>query len=56
MDLEKHLHANGTRVVKFFLHLSKDEQRSVFWSASTSRKNWKFSSADIEERKFWKDS
>jgi PPK2 family polyphosphate:nucleotide phosphotransferase len=39
-DLEKHLHANGTRIVKFFLHLSKD-------------KNWKFSQADIEERKYW---
>jgi polyphosphate kinase 2 (PPK2 family) len=55
VDLEKHLHANGTRIVKFFLHLSKDEQRKRFLSRiDEPEKNWKFSLADIEERKFWK--
>jgi PPK2 family polyphosphate:nucleotide phosphotransferase len=56
VDLEKHLHANGTRIVKFFLHLSKDEQRKRFLARiDEPEKNWKFSSADIEERKFWDD-
>jgi PPK2 family polyphosphate:nucleotide phosphotransferase len=55
-DLEKHLHANGTRVVKFFLHLSKKEQKKRFIARiDEPEKNWKFSMADIEERKFWKD-
>ncbi len=55
VDLEKHLHANGTRIVKFFLHLSKDEQRKRFLERiDQPEKNWKFSLADIEERKFWK--
>jgi PPK2 family polyphosphate:nucleotide phosphotransferase len=55
VDLEKHLHANGTRIVKFFLHLSKDEQRKRFLARiDEPEKNWKFSVADIEERKFWK--
>ncbi len=54
-DLERHLHANGTRVVKIFLHLSKDEQRRRFLDRiDQPDKNWKFSQADIEERKFWK--
>src|SRR5664279_3750134 len=56
VDLEKHLHANGTRIVKIFLHLSKDEQRKRFIERiDQPEKNWKFSTADIEERKFWKD-
>jgi PPK2 family polyphosphate:nucleotide phosphotransferase len=56
VDLEKHLHANGTRIVKFFLHLSKEEQRKRFLARiDEPEKNWKFSLADIEERKFWKD-
>ena len=56
VDLEKHLHSNGTRIVKFFLHLSKDEQRKRFLARiDESEKNWKFSSADIKERKFWDD-
>ena len=56
VDLERHLHANGTRVVKFFLHLSKDEQRRRFLARiDASDKNWKFSTADVEERKFWDD-
>jgi PPK2 family polyphosphate:nucleotide phosphotransferase len=55
VDLERHLHANGTRVVKIFLHLSKDEQRRRFLSRiDDPDKNWKFSTADVEERKFWK--
>jgi PPK2 family polyphosphate:nucleotide phosphotransferase len=55
VDLEKHLHANGTCIIKFFLHLSKDEQRKRFIERiDQPEKNWKFSLADIEERKFWK--
>ena len=54
-DLERHLHTNGTRVVKFFLHLSEEEQRKRFLARiDDPDKNWKFSIADIEERKFWK--
>ncbi len=54
-NLERHLHANGTRIVKFFLHLSKEEQRRRFHSRiDEPEKNWKFSMNDIEERKFWK--
>ena len=55
VELEKHLHRNGTRIVKFYLHLSKDEQRKRFLQRiDEPNKNWKFSLADIEERKFWK--
>ncbi len=55
-DLERHLHVNGTRIVKIFLHLSKEEQRQRFLARiDEPDKNWKFSMADIEERKFWKD-
>ena len=55
VDLEKHLHRNGTRIVKFYLHLSKDEQRKRFLQRiDEPHKNWKFSLADVEERKFWK--
>ena len=55
VDLEKHLHANGTRIVKFYLHLSKEEQRKRFLARiDEPEKNWKFGVADIEERKFWK--
>src|SRR6185312_2556502 len=55
-DLEKHLHRNGTRIVKFFLHLSKDEQRERFLKRiDDPDKNWKFSAADIAEREFWSD-
>jgi len=54
-DLEKHLHRNGTRVIKFFLHLSKNEQRKRFLErVDEPDKNWKFSLADIHERKYWK--
>jgi PPK2 family polyphosphate:nucleotide phosphotransferase len=55
VDLERHLDRNGTRIIKFFLHLSKDEQRKRFLERiDKPEKNWKFSSADFEERKFWK--
>jgi PPK2 family polyphosphate:nucleotide phosphotransferase len=55
VGLERHLHVNGTRIVKFYLHLSKDEQRKRFLQRiDEPNKNWKFSLADIEERKFWK--
>jgi PPK2 family polyphosphate:nucleotide phosphotransferase len=55
VDLERHLDRNGTRIIKFFLHLSKEEQRKRFIDRiDRPEKNWKFSLADIEERKFWK--
>jgi PPK2 family polyphosphate:nucleotide phosphotransferase len=55
VDLEEHLHRNGTRIVKVFLHLSKDEQRKRFLERiDEPDKNWKFSLADIHERKYWK--
>ena len=54
VELEKHLHRNGTVVLKFFLHLSKEEQRKRFLERiDEPDKNWKFSEADIVERKFW---
>jgi PPK2 family polyphosphate:nucleotide phosphotransferase len=55
VDLERHLYRNGTRTVKVFLHLSKGEQRKRFVARiDDADKNWKFSAADIHERKFWK--
>jgi PPK2 family polyphosphate:nucleotide phosphotransferase len=55
VNLERHLHVNGTRIVKFYLHLSKEEQRKRFLARiDEPEKNWKFSLADIAERKFWK--
>ena len=55
VNLERHLHANGTRIVKFYLHLSEEEQRKRFIERiDEPEKNWKFSTADVEERKFWK--
>jgi len=54
VDLEAHLHRSGTRVIKFFLHLSKEEQRRrLLARIDEPEKNWKFSQADITERKFW---
>jgi PPK2 family polyphosphate:nucleotide phosphotransferase len=56
VDAEEHLHRNGTRILKFFLHLSKEEQRKRFLERiDEPDKNWKFSLADIHERKYWKD-
>lgn len=54
VDMERHLHRNGTRIVKFFLHLSRDEQRKRFLDRiDEPSKNWKFNEGDIEERKYW---
>ncbi len=54
VDLENHLYGNGTRIIKFFLHLSKEEQRKRFLERiDDPDKNWKFSAADIHERGFW---
>ena len=54
-NLERHLHDNGTRIIKFFLHLSKEEQRKRFLARiDEPEKNWKFSLDDVEERKYWK--
>ena len=56
VNLEKHLHHNGTRVVKFFLHLSREEQRKRFLARiDDPHKNWKLSTDDIRERALWKD-
>ncbi|MGA9623651.1 MAG: ADP-polyphosphate phosphotransferase [Bryobacteraceae bacterium] len=56
VDLESHLYRNGTRTIKIFLHLSREEQRKRFLERiDEPDKNWKFSLADIHERKYWKD-
>ena len=53
---EAHLTRNGTRIVKFFLHLSQEEQRKRFLARiDEPEKNWKFSQADMKERSFWGD-
>jgi len=53
--LEQHLHRNGTRIIKFFLHLSKEEQRKrLLRRIDEPDKNWKASTADIEQRRFWR--
>ncbi len=55
VNLERHLHDNGPRILKLFLHLSREEQRKRFLQRiDEPEKNWKFSLQDIEERKFWK--
>jgi PPK2 family polyphosphate:nucleotide phosphotransferase len=55
-ELERHLDGNGTRILKFFLHLSKEEQRKRFIARiDDPEKNWKFSEADIQERGYWND-
>jgi PPK2 family polyphosphate:nucleotide phosphotransferase len=54
-NLEDHLHRNGTHILKFFLHLSKGEQKKRFLKRiEDPEKNWKFSADDIKERKYWK--
>jgi len=56
VHLEDHLGRNGTKIVKIFLHLSKEEQRQRFLARiDDPDKNWKFDMADVEERKFWDD-
>ncbi len=53
-DFEKHIAENGTIIFKFFLHLSKEEQRQrLLRRIRLKRKNWKFSPGDLEERKLW---
>jgi PPK2 family polyphosphate:nucleotide phosphotransferase len=55
-DMEKHLHDNGTRIVKIFLHISKEEQRErLLARIDDPKKNWKIFKADVEEREYWKD-
>lgn len=55
-NFEHHLVRNGTRVLKVFLNLSKDEQRKRFLSRlDTPEKNWKFSDSDLQERGYWDD-
>ena len=54
INFEDHLYRTGTRIVKIFLHLSKEEQRQRFLSRiDEPEKNWKFSTADLYERSFW---
>ena len=56
VDHERHLHRSGTRVVKFFLHISPEEQRQRFLARiDDPNKNWKFSAGDVAERARWKD-
>ena len=56
VESEEHLHRNGTRIVKFFLHISKEEQRKRFIERiDQPEKNWKFSEVDMKERELWKD-
>jgi PPK2 family polyphosphate:nucleotide phosphotransferase len=56
VDFEDHLHRNGTRIAKFFLHISKEEQRKRFINRiDRPEKNWKFGEADIQERELWDD-
>jgi polyphosphate kinase 2 (PPK2 family) len=56
VDLEDHLHRNGTQIIKFFLHLSKNEQRKRFLERiDEPDKNWKFSLSDVHEGEYWKD-
>jgi PPK2 family polyphosphate:nucleotide phosphotransferase len=53
-NFENYLYENGTVILKFFLHVSKDEQKNRFLKRIEKKsKNWKFSAGDIEERKFW---
>ncbi|MBD1384210.1 polyphosphate kinase 2 family protein [Mucilaginibacter rigui] len=55
-NFEDHLHANGTIIIKFFLHVSKDEQKKRFLERiADPEKNWKFSSGDVKERQLWDD-
>lgn len=56
VEMEEHLHRNGTLIIKFFLNLSKKEQEKRFLERiDDAEKNWKFSASDIKERKYWKE-
>ena len=53
-EFEKHLSRNGTVIIKFFLHVSQEEQKERFLKRiDDPKKNWKFSASDVEERKYW---
>ena len=55
-NYESYLHDNGTKVLKFFLHLSKDEQKRRFLDRiDRPEKNWKLSPSDVKERALWDD-
>lgn len=55
-QFEAHLHRNGTKIIKFFLHVSKEEQKKRFLDRiEDPHKNWKFSASDVEERSHWND-
>ncbi len=55
-DFERHIVENGTIVFKFFLHLSKEEQRQrLLRRLALQRKNWKFSPGDLKERELWNE-
>jgi len=55
-EFEKHLYENGTVILKFFLHVSKEEQKNRFLQRIEMKsKNWKFSEADLKERGFWNE-
>jgi PPK2 family polyphosphate:nucleotide phosphotransferase len=55
-NLEKYAHRNGIHVLKFFLNISKEEQRDRFLARiDTPSKNWKFSEGDVKERGYWDD-
>ena len=55
-NFEKRMYNNGTRIIKFFLNISKEEQKKRFIKRIENKeKNWKFSSSDLKERKFWDD-
>jgi PPK2 family polyphosphate:nucleotide phosphotransferase len=55
-SFEDHLYQSGTRIIKFFLNISKEEQKNRFLDRlNIPEKNWKFSSGDLEERKYWNE-
>jgi PPK2 family polyphosphate:nucleotide phosphotransferase len=55
-EFEKHLHRNGTVIIKFFLHVSREEQKQRFLKrVEDPKKNWKFSATDVQERQYWDD-
>jgi PPK2 family polyphosphate:nucleotide phosphotransferase len=55
-DFEKYIYENGIIILKFFLHVSKEEQKQRFLARiDNPAKNWKFSASDIDERGFWND-
>ena len=55
-NFEKYLYDNGTVILKFFLHVSKQEQKKRFLARiDDASKNWKFSESDVKEREFWND-